>query len=93
MVERAGGHGVRRRRAGVSRAGGSTKLTGTRARARLDAAALAAIRETIEETAIPVGVDPLPDAATAHSSNASSPPTRLRATLLDVGLHARRFRR
>src|SRR5689334_7365800 len=31
----------------------------------LDAAALAAIRETVEETAVPVGVSPLPDADAA----------------------------
>jgi len=30
-----------------------------------DAAAIAAIRETVEETAIPVGLDPLPDGATS----------------------------
>ena len=32
-----------------------------------DAAAIAAIRETIEETALPVGLTPVPDAATARS--------------------------
>jgi 8-oxo-dGTP pyrophosphatase MutT (NUDIX family) len=31
----------------------------------LDAAALAAVRETVEETAVPAGLAPLPDAATA----------------------------
>ena len=36
-------------------------------RVGVDAAVVAAIRETIEETAIPVALSPLPDAATSRA--------------------------
>ena len=36
-------------------------------RAGIDAAAVAAIRETLEETAVPVGLSPVPDAATTRA--------------------------
>lgn len=65
MVERAGG---------MAFAAGALVFPGGRidaadrelgAEADIDAAAIAAIRETIEETAVPVGLSPLPDEATA----------------------------
>ena len=48
-----------------------------------DAAALAAIRETIEETAVPVGLSPLPDAATARRLQAELVADRDFAECLD----------
>ena len=65
MVERAGG---------MAFAAGALVFPGGRIdeadrsfadRTGADAAAIAAIRETIEETATPIGLDPLPDADTA----------------------------
>jgi 8-oxo-dGTP pyrophosphatase MutT (NUDIX family) len=67
MVERAGG---------MAFAAGALVFPGGRIddadrqlgeEAGIDAAAVAAIRETIEETAVPAGLTPLPDAATART--------------------------
>ena len=66
MVERAGG---------MAFAAGALVFPGGRiddadrelaAAAGIDAAAVAAIRETVEETAVPVGLSPLPDPDTAR---------------------------
>src|SRR5436305_11934335 len=67
MVERAGG---------MAFAAGALVFPGGRiddadrklaAETGTDAAAVAAIRETVEETAVPVGLSPLPDAETARA--------------------------
>jgi 8-oxo-dGTP pyrophosphatase MutT (NUDIX family) len=67
MVERSGG---------MAFAAGAWVFPGGRidqadrelaARSRCDAAAVAAIRETLEETAVPVGLSPTPDAMTARA--------------------------
>jgi len=53
----------------------------------VDAAAIAAIRETIEETAIPVGLRPTPDAAAARSlQDALVADTPFAGLLRDYGL-------
>ena len=66
MVERAGG---------MAFAAGALVFPGGRideddrqlgAALGIDAAAVAAIRETIEETAVPAGLEPMPDARTAR---------------------------
>jgi len=53
----------------------------------IDAAAIAAIRETVEETAIPVGLTPLPDEGLAHDlQQALAADGQLAGLLSDAGL-------
>jgi 8-oxo-dGTP pyrophosphatase MutT (NUDIX family) len=53
----------------------------------IEPAALAAIRETVEETAVPVGLTPLPDAATARElQDALAGGAPFEARLRDLGL-------
>jgi 8-oxo-dGTP pyrophosphatase MutT (NUDIX family) len=54
------------------------------AKLQVDAAAVAAVRETIEETAVPVGLSPLPDAATAVALQDALVADQPFAELLDV---------